>query len=55
MKVDITTGDVIIPGEVEYSFKLMFEDCDILIKVYNINTILVEKIESILAKKCIRY
>ena len=26
MKIDITTGDVIIPREVSYSFKLMFED-----------------------------
>jgi predicted nucleotidyltransferase component of viral defense system len=50
MKVDITTGDVIIPREVEYSFKLMFEEREILIKAYNLNTILAEKIESILAR-----
>ena len=50
MKVDITTGDVIIPREVEYSFKLMFEDRNISIKAYNLNTILAEKIESILAR-----
>ena len=45
MKLDITTGDTIIPKEVEYSFKLMFEDREISIKAYNINTILSEKIE----------
>lgn len=50
MKIDITTGDKIIPREVEYSFKLMFEERDISIKAYNLNTILAEKIESILAR-----
>ena len=50
MKIDITTGDVIIPREVEYSFKLMFEDRNIAVKAYNLNTILAEKIESILAR-----
>jgi len=50
IKLDITTGDVIIPSEVEYSFKLMFEDRNIPIKAYNLDTILAEKIESILAR-----
>lgn len=50
MKLDITTGDIIIPKEVDYSFKLMFEDREISIKAYNINTILSEKIESILSR-----
>jgi len=50
LKLDITTGDVIIPQEVDYSFKLMFEDRSIQIKAYNLNTILAEKIESILTR-----
>ena len=50
LKIDITTGDVIIPGEVDYSFNLMFEDRKIMIKAYNLNTILAEKIESILVR-----
>ena len=50
MKIDITTGDVIIPREVEYSFKLMFEERYISIKAYNLNTILAEKVESILVR-----
>lgn len=50
MKLDITTGDVIIPREIEYSFKLMFEDRNIVIKAYNLNTILAEKIETILVR-----
>ena len=48
MKIDITTGDIIIPKEVEYSFKLLFEDRHISIKAYNLNTIIAEKVESIL-------
>jgi predicted nucleotidyltransferase component of viral defense system len=50
LKLDITTGDVIIPREVEYSYKLMFEDRSIQVKAYNLDTILAEKIESILAR-----
>jgi predicted nucleotidyltransferase component of viral defense system len=50
IKLDVTTGDVIIPREVDYSFKLMFEDRTIQVKAYNLNTILAEKIESILAR-----
>ncbi len=50
MKIDITTGDLIIPREVEYEYKLMFEDRNIEIKAYNLNTILAEKIESIMAR-----
>lgn len=50
LKLDVTTGDVIIPREIEYSFKLMFEERNISIKAYNVNTILAEKVESILAR-----
>lgn len=50
LKIDITTGDVIIPEEIDYSFNLMFEDRKIMIKAYNLNTILAEKIESILVR-----
>jgi len=50
MKIDITTGDTIIPREVEYQYKLMFEDRTIPILAYNLNTILAEKIETILSR-----
>jgi predicted nucleotidyltransferase component of viral defense system len=46
----MTTGDVIIPREIEYSYKLMFEERSIMVKAYNLITILAEKIESILAR-----
>lgn len=50
LKIDITTGDVIIPQEISYSYKLLFNDRKILIRAYSIETILAEKIESILAR-----
>ncbi|MDR0854345.1 MAG: nucleotidyl transferase AbiEii/AbiGii toxin family protein [Clostridiales Family XIII bacterium] len=50
LKIDITTGDLIIPREIEYSYNLLFEDRQISLMAYNINTILAEKIESILAR-----
>lgn len=50
LKIDITTGDQIIPREIDYSFQLMFEERSISIKAYNLNTILAEKVESILAR-----
>ncbi|MCL1982215.1 MAG: nucleotidyl transferase AbiEii/AbiGii toxin family protein [Clostridiales bacterium] len=50
VKLDITTGDTIIPHEIEYSYKLMFEDRTIPVMAYNLNTILSEKIETILSR-----
>ena len=50
MKLDVTTGDVIAPREIEYSYKLMFEDRMISIMAYNIYNILAEKIETILSR-----
>ncbi len=50
MKVDITAGDMITPREVEYYFKLMFEDRRIRILAYNIETVLAEKLETILSR-----
>jgi len=50
LKLDITTGDVIIPSDMDYSFKMMFEERSISIRAYNLYTILAEKIESILAR-----
>jgi predicted nucleotidyltransferase component of viral defense system len=50
MKVDITTGDVIIPREIEYPYKLMFEERTVPVMAYNVYTILAEKIETIIAR-----
>ena len=50
LAIDITAGDSIIPHEIEYDYKMMFEDCTIPIMAYNLNTILAEKIETILKR-----
>lgn len=50
VKVDISTGDVITPKEILYTYKSNFDLDDIEIMSYNIETILAEKIESILSK-----
>ena len=51
IKIDISTGDVITPGAVEYSYKLMFEDRSISIWTYNLETLLGEKLETIMARE----
>ena len=50
MKVDVTSGDMITPKEVEYSFKLLLEDRKISIMAYNLETVLAEKLETILSR-----
>ena len=50
LKVDITTGDFVTPREIEYSFKLMFEDRTISILAYNLETILAEKFETVVTR-----
>jgi len=50
IKVDITTGDFITPREIEYSFKLMFEDRIISIMAYSLETVLAEKFETIITR-----
>jgi predicted nucleotidyltransferase component of viral defense system len=50
MKIDVTTGDAIIPREVEYPYKLLFEDRTVSVMAYNLYTILAEKIETILSR-----
>ena len=50
LKIDFSTGDVITPKEVEYSFKLLFEERTISILAYNLETILAEKLETLFAR-----
>ncbi len=50
IKIDLTTGDVVIPREIEYSYDLMFEDRSIDIKAYHLYTILAEKLETVLSR-----
>lgn len=50
LKLDMTTGDMIVPKEITYEFKLMFEDRILKVKAYNIETVLAEKIETIITR-----
>ena len=50
LTVDVTTGDKITPREVEYSFRLMFDDRSISVMAYNLETILAEKLETVLSR-----
>lgn len=48
IKIDISTDDAITPGAVEYQYKLMFEDRTISLMSYNLETLLAEKMQTIL-------
>lgn len=51
LKIDISTGDAITPQEVRYSFKLMLEDRTIDVWAYNLETVLAEKLETIVTRE----
>ena len=48
IKVDLTSGDRITPHAIEYKYKLLMEERWISIYSYNLETILAEKIETVL-------
>ncbi|HHB0742263.1 TPA: nucleotidyl transferase AbiEii/AbiGii toxin family protein [Enterococcus faecalis] len=50
LKIDISTGDAITPKEIKYSYHLMFENRSIPIMTYPIETILAEKLETIISR-----
>jgi predicted nucleotidyltransferase component of viral defense system len=50
LKIDITTGDVITPRAVRYEFHSLFSNKRIKIWAYNLETILAEKVETILRR-----
>lgn len=50
VEIDISTGDKITPKELKYKYPLLFENKKILISSYNIETILAEKIETVLRR-----
>ena len=50
LKLDITTGDRITPGEIEYEVRLMLEDRSIRVPAYNLPTILAEKLETVISR-----
>lgn len=50
LKIDISTGDAVIPKEIRYSFRMMFEERSINIWAYNLETIMAEKLETIIVR-----
>ena len=50
LKIDISTGDVITPREIQYSFKLMLEERTIDVWAYNLETVLAEKLETVISR-----
>jgi len=50
LKIDITAGDIITPGAIRYAFHSDFEDKKIEVWAYNVETILAEKVETILRR-----
>lgn len=50
LTVDVTTGDMITPREMEYTFPLLFDDRTISILAYNLETVLAEKLETVLSR-----
>jgi predicted nucleotidyltransferase component of viral defense system len=50
LKLDFSTGDVITPKEVTFSYKLLFEERSISILAYNLETVLAEKLETLIAR-----
>lgn len=50
LKLDITTGDKITPKEISYEFKLLLEDRSIRVLAYNLETVLAEKLETIISR-----
>lgn len=50
IKIDLSTDDVITPSAIRYSYRLMFEDRSIELMTYTPETLLAEKIQTILAR-----
>lgn len=50
-KIDISTGDTITPHEISWHHRTIFNDQDILVMAYNMETIIAEKLESIVVRR----
>lgn len=50
LSIDIATGDLITPREIEYEYKMLFEDRIIKIMTYNIESIIAEKFQTVISR-----
>lgn len=50
LSIDIATGDLITPREIEYDYRMMFEDRKLKIMTYNIESIIAEKFQTVISR-----
>jgi predicted nucleotidyltransferase component of viral defense system len=50
LKIDITTGDQITPREIVYEFRLLLEPRSMKILAYNLETVMAEKLETVISR-----
>ena len=50
MFIEVSTGDIITPKEIEYNYPCIFEEREIPILAYTVETILAEKFETIITR-----
>ena len=50
VKIDVSTDDVITPSAIEYEYKLLFEERTIKLLTYNPETLLAEKLQTIIQR-----
>ena len=50
LSIDIATGDPITPREIEYDYKMMFEEKVLKIMTYNVETIIAEKLQTVISR-----
>lgn len=50
IRIDLSTGDIITPRAISYDYPLMFEERSIRLLTYNLETLLAEKLETMIAR-----
>jgi predicted nucleotidyltransferase component of viral defense system len=50
LTIDVTTGDKITPAAIEFQFKQLFDDGTISIQIYNLETVIAENLETVIAR-----
>lgn len=50
LKIDVTTGDSITPGPVAYDYPLLFDEGSVSLMSYPLETVLAEKLETIVSR-----
>lgn len=50
IKIDVTTGDEVVPGRIECRYPLMFEEGSVRVLSYPLETVLAEKLETVVSR-----